>query len=228
MKLEKILQLELPIICCENEEQSKKLLEKLDKLGYAWASGRKLNQINFSKENYSIYYIIRKQGVTYSNRKPNSYYTHFVDIDDFKKQENHEKDVCDYKNVFVLPKEKFNTNYKVFFLGEWLSKSKNMLIINKEKKYVLLKFNGKEYRVDCHEEDKFNWEIGFGLALSKAVGKLCKWEKTREFYRDKNRKLNYKEYAKWCIIEYFNNDVIAFNRLKKAVEEINEYGKVDL
>lgn len=161
----------------------------------------------------------------------------FNDIDEFKEQENHEKDVFDYMNksfdscILDTKLLKMGT-FKLENLGGTMyglkSVTKDMLIVNKEKKYVLLKFNGKEYRVDCHEEDKFNWEIGFGLALSKAFGKQCKWEEIREFYRNKNRKLNYKEYAKWCIIEYFRNDVIEINNLKNKVKEINEYGKVDL
>ena len=141
---------------------------------------------------------------------------------DFKKK--FRKCYCD-KDLENLSKEVYGLREMVFQIPQ---KNNNMLIVNKEKKYVLLKLNGKEYRVDCHKEDEFDWQIGFGLALSQCYGRKSKWEDMREFYRNENRKLNYKEYAKWCIVEYFKNDMIEINNLKNKIKEINEYGKVDL
>lgn len=103
-----------------------------------------------------------------------------------------------------------------------------MLIVCKDKKIVIYKCLGKEFKIQCHEEDEFDWSIGFGLALSQAYGKRLKWKTHREYYRNKERKLDYKKYSLWCIMEYFNNDVTKLDKLDKLVKEINENGKVDL
>lgn len=109
------------------------------------------------------------------------------------------------------------------------TKSNNMLIINKEKKYVLFKYLGEEYKVECHEKDKFNWFIGFGLALSQRYGDLKKWKNAREYFRNsKTRKLDYKNYAQWCVYQFYENDLTKVKELQNKVKEINEYGKVDL
>ena len=108
------------------------------------------------------------------------------------------------------------------------NKYSNKLIVCKEKKYVLLKWNGKEYKVQCHEKDKFDWRIGFGLALSQVFGNQPKWKEHREYYRNKKRQLDYKQYALWCIIEFYQNDIIAMSKLNNKIKEINENGKVDL
>lgn len=108
-------------------------------------------------------------------------------------------------------------------------KFNNMLIICKEKKYVLLKRDNYEVKLQCHEEDKFDWRIGFGLALSQVFGKKPKWKEHREYYRNnKKRKLNYKEYALWCINEFYHNDMFDINNLECRIKKINENGKVDL
>lgn len=75
--------------------------------------------------------------------------------------------------------------------------------VNKEKYTVTLKMFNEAITIHCHKDDKFDWEIGFGLALSKTCS-TPKHKMMREMLRDKNRKLDYKNYAKWCIIEFFD------------------------
>lgn len=241
-------------IHCDTERKANKLLKKFHELGKCWCSGRSYLEYNlYDRYGKDTVYCNDNSYCSLNYARSNAkVIIEFDELDDFKYENtfknmfknvngltkfpklelNHEKDVFDYgfNHLITLPKEKFNKNYIVQFLGQWSFQipQKNMLIVNKEKKYVLLKIKGKEYRVDCHKDDKFDWLIGFGLALSKAFGKNAKWEETREFYRNKNRKLNYKEYAKWCVVEYFNNDMIEINNLKNKIKEINEYGKVDL
>ena len=107
--------------------------------------------------------------------------------------------------------------------------TRNMLIVSTKKKYVLLKIENKEYRIECNKEDKFDWRIGFGLALSQHFGKLPKWKKMREYYRDKEkRELDYKQYALWCVVEFFDNDMERVENLGLAIREIKGNGKVDL
>lgn len=181
-----------------------------------------------------------------------------------KIDDNHEKDVLDYNmvkglihspiiktvpNIFNIAKKKeIMDSFKHFLNGDKLvfpklsiyeenKQTVCMLIINKDKKYVIYKINNKEYRVDCHKDDEFNWQIGFGLALSKCFGKQYKWQRARENFRHNiineddgsvKRVLDYESYSKWCIYEYYHNDTDEIKNLKNKVKEINELGKVDL
>lgn len=154
----------------------------------------------------------------------------FVELLENKAKDNHEKDVFDYmiKNLINSP--------KIIPIVK-IEQTRCMLIINKDKKYVIYKVNNKEYRVDCHNDDKFDWQIGFGLALSKCFGKNHKWQRARENFRHNiineedgkvKRVLDYESYSKWCIYEYYHNDTDEIKNLKNKVKEINELGKVDL
>ena len=154
-----------------------------------------------------------------------------------KVNDNHEKDVFDYNMVkglihapIIKPIPKIITIAK-------MKKIRCMLIINKNKKYVIYKKNNEEYRVDCHNDDQFDWQIGFGLALSKCFGKQYKWQSARENFRHNiineedgkvKRVLDYESYSKWCIYEYYHNDTDEIKNLQNKVKEINELGKVDL
>ena len=131
-------------------------------------------------------------------------------------KENHEKDVFDY----LLLGEKIFSKHK---------SPKEMLIINNNKKYVSYKIDNKEYKVECHKDDKFNWFTGFGLALSKCYGNQKKLKNAREYFRNqKTHKLDYKNYAQWCVFEHYCNDLVKVKEIQTKVKEINEYGKVDL
>lgn len=146
----------------------------------------------------------------------------FVELLENKAKDNHEKDVFDYMIKGLIHSPKIIPIVKI-------EQTRCMLIINKNKKYVIYKINNEEYRVDCHNDDKFNWYIGFGLALSKAHGNLDKWKNAREYYRNpKTHKLDYKQYANWCIFEVYKNDMVKIKELSDKVKEINELGKVDL
>lgn len=103
------------------------------------------------------------------------------------------------------------------------------LFVDKVKKTVVFKKNEEVYKVKCDEEDKFDWKIGFGLALSHCYGDQLHWKETREHMRNKKtHKLDYKRYAKWCVIEYFKNNVILIDLIDEQVKKIKTYGKVEL
>lgn len=160
----------------------------------------------------------------------------FVELFENKGKDNHEKDFFDYtvkdlihNNNFKPVPMKITTVVKI--------EPRCMLIINKDKKYVIYKINNEEYRVDCHNDDQFDWQIGFGLALSKCFGKSHKWQRARENFRHNiineedgkvKRVLDYESYSKWCIYEYYHNDTDEIKNLQNKVKEINELGKVDL
>ena len=104
-----------------------------------------------------------------------------------------------------------------------------MLIVCKEKKYVILKFGIFETKVECHADDEFDWKIGFGLAISKMFGECDEYKNAREYFRDKEtRKLDYKEYAKWCVWNIYNKNLKVLKTIEEKVQEIEENGKVDL
>ncbi len=154
----------------------------------------------------------------------------FVELLENKAKDNHEKDVFDYMIKGLINSPKIIPIVKK-------EKIRCMLIINKDKKYVIYKINNEEYRVDCHNDDKFDWQIGFGLALSKSFGKNHKWQRARENFRHNiineedgkvKRVLDYESYSKWCIYEYYHNDTDEIKNLQNKVKEINELGKVDL
>lgn len=154
-----------------------------------------------------------------------------------KVNDNHEKDVADYMGKCFERIKNMNLLSYATIKNDKLPKQRDMLIINKDKKYVIYKVNNKEYRVDCHKDDEFNWQVGFGLALSKCFGKQYKWQRARENFRHNiineddgsvKRVLDYESYSKWCIYEYYHNDTDDMAKLVQKVKEINELGKVDL
>ena len=154
----------------------------------------------------------------------------FVELLENKAKHNHEKDVFDYMIKGLINSPKIIPIVK-------MKQTICMLIINKNKKYVIYKINNTEYKVECHEDDEFNWQIGFGLALSKCFGKSHKWQRARENFRHNiineedgkvKRVLDYESYSKWCIYVYYHNDTDEIKNLQNKVKEINELGKVDL
>lgn len=226
-------------IHCDTEEKANKLLKKFHELGKKWNTGTSYLEI------FNVYHCFQEQTVFLNNglfgsldnvKRHNTEIIEFDDLEDFK--DNHEKDVFDYMNKSF---DSCKLDTKILKMGTFKldnlsgtmfglkSVTKDMLIVNKEKKYVLLKLDGKEYKVECHKDDKFDWLIGFGLALSKYYGNWNKSKNAREYFRNpKTHKLNYKEYAKWCVYDFFTNDTTKISNLQNKVKEINEYGKVDL
>lgn len=226
-------------IHCNTKEKTEKLLKKFYELGKKWKNGMSYLAISDHNTYYKEQTAFLNDGLLCSldyAKIKNIEIIEFDELDDFK--ENHEKDVFDYMNksfdsckldAKILKMGTFkldNLSGTMFVLK---NVTKDMLIVNKEKKYVLLKLDGKEYKVECHKDDKFDWLIGFGLALSKYYGNWNKSKNAREYFRNpKTHKLNYKEYAKWCVCDFFMNDTTKISKLQDKVKEINEYGKVDL
>nr|DAR54918.1 MAG TPA: hypothetical protein [Caudoviricetes sp.] len=95
------------------------------------------------------------------------------------------------------------------------------IIINTEKKYVLLRNEHYEYKKECAKEDTFDWEVGLGLALSgflstsgafvlqcttiegKHSPKIDNYRiKVREITKEKGKKDIIKEYKEFDYINY--------------------------
>lgn len=150
------------------------------------------------------------------------------DLDDFNKKEVWTKK---YGNLEINPinaenvikqinrmKNIFSSNYEIFFT------------INRKKKTVFLQYNDKKITIKCHETDKFDWEIGLGLALSK-VNAIN--NKRAYFLRDimrnsKTHKLDYKKYSNFVLNEYFNYDSNEIKKLDKKVNETDDNIKIYL
>lgn len=110
-------------------------------------------------------------------------------------------------------------NYAISLLSSLKNslRKKCKVYVNEGKRTVVLKKGNKLITIRCHEEDTFDWEIGFGLAISKLMVYSPKYKMMREILRDENRKLDYKTYAKWCIVEFFEGD----EKVKKNFYEEN-------
>lgn len=100
------------------------------------------------------------------------------------------------------------TQYK--FIFNW--------VINEKKKTVVLYNEQKKVIIKCHEEDTFNLEIGVGLALSKFLD-CKKYRAMREFFRNKRKKLDYKKYASWVILDYCGYNYTKRNKFLEELEE---------
>lgn len=91
-------------------------------------------------------------------------------------------------------------------------------VINEKKKTVVLYNKLNKVIIKCHEEDTFNLETGVGLALSKFFD-CKKYRAMREFFRNKRKKLDYKKYASWVILDYWGYNYTIMN---KFLEELKE------
>lgn len=82
---------------------------------------------------------------------------------------------------------------------------------NKTKKKLYLNFVGKEIRVKCDEKDKFDWEIGLGLALYRVYQKQNDVKYMKKNY-------NYKKLAEYCLYKFYNFDE---NKIKDLEDRVN-------
>lgn len=107
--------------------------------------------------------------------------------------------------------------------------TKIKLIISTKKKYVKFVLPGnrtisaqneKKIKVKCHKDDKFDWKIGFGLALCRQYEKINKekYLAAKEHFTNKKGVLNYKKLSEWALMIFFDND---YNLLKKFEEKID-------
>lgn len=94
-------------------------------------------------------------------------------------------------------------------------------VVNREKKTIVLYNKFNRVIIKCHEEDTFNLEIGVGLALSKFFD-CKKYRAMREFFRNKRKKLNYKKYAAWVILDYCNYNSKEVEEYLKNIKEMEK------
>lgn len=221
-------------IHCDTKEKANKLLKKFHELGKKWNSG-----MSYLKD--SDYYTWYQEQTVLSNnglvgsldhaKRNNIKIIEFDDLEDFK--ENHEKDVFDYgfNHLITLPKEKFNGNYNVKFLGQMFSQIPKIHLrftINKEKKCVFLQLGNKKINVRCADEDKFDWKIGLGLAISQ-LRDNGKFKAHREFFRNnKTHKLDIKKYTDWILSELYHNDMIDLHNLELRVKNAKDKEFIEL
>lgn len=100
--------------------------------------------------------------------------------------------------------------------------------INEEKKCVFLQLNGKKNCIKCDDEDKFDWKIGLGLAISQ-LNDNAKYKAHRDLFRNrKTHKLNVKKYAEWVLREYYHNDMFDLENLEKRVKNTKDKEFIEL
>ena len=225
MKLVQILKRhKITYIHCDTLEKAQKLLSKLDELEYKWFSGGDLIS-NSNWECYklkTVYKICNERKViTYTrfDLTPALNVIPFNEIDDFKSN-----------NVKYNFFEDFHNNFQKL-LKECCDTKKyknNVFWINEEKKTLVLKHKDKTIKIKCDEEDKFDWQIGLGLALSQAINST-RMKAHREFFRNKKTKLlDVKKYANWVLIDFYNNDMYDLQALKDRVKASQPFESISL
>lgn len=201
-------------IHCDTERKANKLLKKFHELGECWLSGKSYLDYNRYDEygEDTVYFNDNIYGSLCWARRNAKVIIEFDELDDF--EENHEKDVFDYQ-----------------FLGQMvfpIPKIQSRFTINKEKKCVFLQLDNKKINVKCADEDKFDWKIGLGLAISK-LRDNAKLKAHREFFRyNKTHKLDIKKYANWILSEFYHNDMIDLHNLELRVENAKDKEFIDL
>lgn len=104
----------------------------------------------------------------------------------------------------------------------------------KKKTFVLLNLTEEDYiiKVKCDNEDKFDYQIGLGILISKWVAKanvgmpiLDKYKFAREKLSkrvDGKRQLNFRKYSEWVLLNYFHCDLEHIDRIMKQLREEGE------
>lgn len=93
-------------------------------------------------------------------------------------------------------------------------------LIDPENRVCVFTFRDKDKQViRCHEEDRFDWRVAFGVAVSRR----CKRNLHLQYLR---KRLREKQYYLYCFNWFFNFDVAS---ITKSVEEYeNEYKEQQL
>ena len=104
-------------------------------------------------------------------------------------------------------------------------------LINKEKRTLFLQYYDRKIVIKCHKDDKFDWKIGLGLALSNAIAinpKKAQNHRNVWFRNKKTHKLKYKEYANWVLTEFYNNNMEDLYNLEQRVKEAKDKEFIEL
>lgn len=88
------------------------------------------------------------------------------------------------------------------------------VLIDKENKILVAVIDEKKYVIRCHEQDRYDWRVGFGVAVSKHI--MSKFEKELSYLR---RTLREKHYYLYCYNKFF-----CFNT-EKVEKIVNDYEK---
>ena len=100
--------------------------------------------------------------------------------------------------------------------------------INKEKRCIFLQLNNEKITIKCDKEDKFDWKIGLGLAISK-LNDNAKYKAHRDLFRDKKtHMLDIKKYTYWVLTEFYHNDMWDLGNLEKRVKNTKEMEFIEL
>lgn len=100
------------------------------------------------------------------------------------------------------------------FLGK-----KYVFYVNENKKTIVLKEvnSNKTIKIKCHPEDKFDVEIGIGLAISNLLN-TKDFKYMRTLLRNKKNILDFQRYGKYCLASFFNFNLKQKNEFLKGKE----------
>lgn len=118
----------------------------------------------------------------------------------------------DYKIITLDDLEDFKEEEFIIKIAKIIDETLTIeFAFNKTKKKLYLNYLGKEIRVKCDKNDKFEWKIGLGLALYRV------YQKNNDVkYMKKN--YNYKKLAEYCLYKLYNFDE---NKIKDLEDRVN-------
>ena len=180
-------------INCRTKEEADSLCE------YAKENG--LNELNLSRKNWNIF----KENSCFVLLTTLSFGTTLKVFHKINAKENGFKIITlDDLEDFKQTKE----TIKTLLIKDCISIT---VAFNKTKKKLYLNYLGKEIRVKCDEKDKFDWEIGLGLALYRVYQKQNDVKYMKKNY-------NYKKLAEYCLYKFYNFDE---NKIKDLEDRVN-------
>lgn len=106
--------------------------------------------------------------------------------------------------------------------------SMNRVMVLPDERLTILLIDSKKYVIKCHNDDKFDYKIGIGIAISKHLERVLKGSFTKELKLLKTS-LDYKDYAEYCLKKYYAFDLNKVNKLFERVrkEQLEYLRKVD-
>ena len=117
------------------------------------------------------------------------------------------------KNTPKADSDKTKTNKKNN--GKFVSSKKSVsVLIEKDKKLLVAFIGDNKYVIRCHEEDRYDWKVGLGVAISNHIYKQN--EKEMFFLR---KRLRERHYYLYCYNKFFDFDTTAIEKIVEDYEK---------
>ncbi len=193
------------VINCRTEEEVKKLFEyaKENGLEDCQSISEPIRRWKMFEENtcYRFYSINDNKEINYLWDNKDEYANigyKIITLDDLE----------DFKEEKTFIKEETIRKFAKL-INETLTSE---FAFNKTKKKLYLNYFGKEIRVKCDKNDKFDWKIGLGLALYR----VCQKDNDVKYMK---KNYTYKKLAEYCLYKFYCFDE---NKIKELEDRVNK------